>query len=79
MPSPVPALQVEDPANYLCYYLAGMLFEDMRADAQQQLGNDFSAKEFHQVILDCGPTSIKIVQQQMEAYRKACAALDDAA
>ena len=72
-------LQVEDPANYLCYYLAGMLFEDMRADAQQQLGNDFSAKEFHQVILDCGPTSIKIVQQQMEAYLKACAALDDAA
>src|SRR5699024_10442570 len=39
---------VEDPANYLSYYVGYLQFLDLRDQAENSWGNSFTAKEFHQ-------------------------------
>lgn len=43
------------PGAFLPYYIAGGRFADLRAEAEQKLGDDFSLKAFHESILRRGP------------------------
>lgn len=47
-------LIIADPANYLKYYIGYVEFLELKKEAIQLWGNDFSQKRFHQAVLDAG-------------------------
>ncbi len=62
---------LETPANYLQYYLNGLVFDELYQAAAKELGSRFSAVAFHRVILQTGPASLDILQEQIGQYVKA--------
>ena len=56
---------VEDPANYLSYYVGYLQFLDLRDQAENSWGNSFTAKEFHQKILDIGPAPFDVIESYL--------------
>lgn len=63
-------LFLETPTNYLQYYLSGFLFQDLYDKAESELGDKFSAVDFHDVILSTGPASFNILEKQVDKYIK---------
>lgn len=63
-------LNLETPTNYLQYYLTGMAYQDLYDGAKEQLGEHFSPVEFNRVLLETGPASLDILQQQVDSYVK---------
>ncbi len=61
-------LNLETPTNYLQYFINGMLYQDLYDETAQKLGSQFDPVAFHEVLLQTGPTSYAILQQQMDAY-----------
>ena len=53
---------VENPANYLSYFVGCMEIQNMRETAEMQLGNKFDAKEFHRFLLDIGNAPFDVIQ-----------------
>ena len=43
---------VENPTNYLKYYLGFLNFTDLRTTVENKKGTDFQLKDFHQKILE---------------------------
>ena len=56
---------VEEPANYLSYYVGYLQFLDLRDQAENSWGNSFTAKEFHQKILDIGPATFDVIESYL--------------
>lgn len=54
---------IEDPANYLKYCLGSLSIQDLRADAQQRLGNNFDLQSFHKALLEIGPAPFPVIKQ----------------
>lgn len=54
---------VEDPANYLQYYLGCLYFIDLRDSAKEQLGSDFDLQEFHKNVLEIGAAPFPILEK----------------
>lgn len=52
---------IENPGNYLKYYLGCLSFLDLRASLKQEMGADFSLKDFHEAILSTGPCSFPVL------------------
>lgn len=48
-------LIIADPANYLKYYIGYVEFLELKKEAIQEWGENFSQKRFHKAILDAGP------------------------
>ena len=46
------------------------MIEELKEEAQDQLGKKFDEKEFNKVLLDTGNTRFDIVEKQVEAYIK---------
>ena len=61
-------LVVEDPANYLQYYVSYLEFWNLRCMAKESLKDKFTSKDFHKVILDCGPAPFDVLRKQVEEY-----------
>lgn len=61
---------VEEPALYLAYYVGYLEFMELREEAQEALGNNFSLKEFHTFLLKTGPAQFEIIHDRMEAWIK---------
>lgn len=61
-------LVISNPANYLQYYVSYLEFWNLRCKAKQALGSDFDSKEFHRVVLDCGPAPFGVIEQQVDEY-----------
>lgn len=59
---------VQDPANYLSYYVGMMEFQQLRQKAEEALGENFEAMEFHRTVLDVGPAPFAVVEQAVDAY-----------
>lgn len=59
---------VEEPANYLSYFIGYMEFMDLREKAEKKLGSDFSAKDFHEFLLSTGPAPFYIIEDYMEMW-----------
>lgn len=53
---------VENPANYLSYFVGCMEIQNMRRTAEKQLGKAFNAKEFHRFLLDIGSAPFDVIQ-----------------
>lgn len=53
---------IENPANYLSYYVGCMEFMNMRETAEKELGEQFDAKAFHTFLLDIGEAPFDVIQ-----------------
>ncbi len=59
---------VEEPANYLSYFVGYLQFVELRDVAQKELGRHFDAKEFHKFLLETGPAPFYIIENYMEEW-----------
>lgn len=59
---------VETPANYLKYYVNGMKYQDLYDLAKEKLGDQFRSREFHKVLLNTGPSSMSVLEKQVNDY-----------
>lgn len=58
-------LIVADPANYLKYYIGHLEFLELKKYAIEKWGDEFTQERFHKIILQTGPTSFKILREQL--------------
>lgn len=63
-------LVVEEPANYLNYFIGYLEFLDLRRAAEKELGEDFDVKEFHGFLLETGPAPFYIIEGYMDEWMK---------
>lgn len=61
-------LVIDDPANYLQYVIGYIEFAQLRKKAEDTLGDNFNAKEFHTFLLDIGPAPFYIIDSYMEKW-----------
>lgn len=57
----------ETPGNYLKYYLGNLHFQKLKHHHMEQLGSDFSLKDFHEKILQIGPVPFPVLEKYMNA------------
>lgn len=61
-------LVVEDPGNYLQYYVSYLEFWNLRCKAKSELKEKFDIKEFHTVLLDAGPSPFTVLEKLVDDY-----------
>lgn len=61
---------VEEPANYLSYFIGYLEFLNLRDIAEEELGEAFVAKEFHQFLMETGPAPFYVLEAHMENWIK---------
>lgn len=54
---------VEDPANYLSYFIGYREFIELREQAEKLYGDEFTLKEFHDTVLTLGPAPFDILSR----------------
>lgn len=59
---------LEDPGVYLKYGIGYEQFYDLRERAQEELGEEYDDKAFHQAVLDIGPAPFSMVGEAVDAY-----------
>lgn len=59
---------VENPANYLSYFVGAMEIQNMRQKAEKSLGDDFDPTEFHRFILDMGNAPYDVIQPYFTSW-----------
>ena len=57
---------VEEPANYLKYYVGYLEFLDLRDEAENDLGDRFLLKNFHAFVLQTGPAPFEVLKKYMK-------------
>lgn len=58
---------LENPANYLSYYVGYLEIKELREKAKNIWGDGFSQKRFHQFILETGPADFDILAACLES------------
>ena len=58
-------LIIADPANYLKYYIGYLEFLELRKNAVNKWGDNFTQMRFHKAVLDVGPASFDVIQKYM--------------
>lgn len=58
---------VEEPCNYLKYYLGYLEILELRKAAQAKWGDNYSDYAFHCFYLDCGPSDFTSLTERLEA------------
>lgn len=61
---------VENPANYLEYYVGYLEIASMRRTAENTLGDKFSPIEFHRFILNMGPAPFTVIKPYFDQWLK---------
>ena len=56
-------LIIADPANYLKYYIGYLEFQELKKNAVNKWGDNFSQMRFHKAVLDVGPASFDVIQK----------------
>lgn len=59
---------VDNPSNYLEYYVGYLEFSDMREKAEEALGETFDLMEFHRFLLDTGPAPFSVLRKGLERW-----------
>ena len=54
-----------DPANYLKYYIGYVEFLELKKDAIDTWGNEFSQERFHKEVLEAGPVPFELLRKKM--------------
>lgn len=57
---------VEDPANYLKYYMGYLHFLDLREACKKEMREEFDIKKFHKKILEIGPCQFPVLEKYMK-------------
>lgn len=65
---------VSQPGNYLNYYIGYLEILDLKADAQEALGESFNLKNFHTFFLEMGDSPFYIIREYMESWIDSCQA-----
>lgn len=58
---------VEDPANYLKYYLGCLQFFDLQTEVRELSGDSFDLRAFHRKVLAVGPCQFPVLKQSVTA------------
>lgn len=58
----------ESPGQLVAYYLGGSRLLDYRIYTEKQLGDAFSAKDYHSAILNVAPASLTMIEDAVENY-----------
>lgn len=61
---------VEEPAEYLEYYVGFLEFMNLRNEAKEQLGNRFDLKAFHKFLISVGPAPFYLLEDYMQEWIK---------
>ena len=61
-------LVLEDPANYLSYYVGYLNFLKLRENAKERYGDAFSEKAFHEALLRIGPGPFDCIEKYLDSY-----------
>jgi uncharacterized protein (DUF885 family) len=61
-------VMVEEPANYLNYYIGYLEILLLRDEAEKTLGDAFVLKDFHQFLLDMGDCSFRVIDEYFEDW-----------
>lgn len=56
---------VEEPVNYMKYYLGFLEFQDLKIQAQNIWGESYSDYAFHQFVLETGPSDFKSLNEKL--------------
>ncbi len=59
---------IENPGNYLSYYVGYLEFQNMRKTAEAQLGDKFNEKDFHKFLLDIGSAPFDVIQPYFTSW-----------
>lgn len=59
---------IDNPSNYLEYYVGYLEFSDMRKKTEKALGDRFQTKAFHQFLLDIGPAPFTVIRERLEGW-----------
>lgn len=59
------SLIIADPANYLKYYIGYVEFLELKKEAIDTWGKDFTQEKFHKTVLDAGPAPFSILRRKI--------------
>lgn len=59
---------INEPANYLQYYVGYLEITALKEKVQKQLGTDFNLKDFHKSFLTIGPADFKTVEKWIYTF-----------
>ena len=59
---------IENPSNYLSYYVGWLEIQQMREEAEQTLGASFQAKDFHTFLLEIGPAPFPVIRSYFQSW-----------
>ncbi len=60
-------LIIADPGNYLKYYIGYVEFLELKKEAMNAWGDDFTQKRFHKAVLDAGPMPFYLLKDSVLA------------
>ena len=59
-------LILEEPGNYLKYYVGYLKFRQLRSEQEEKLGDRFDPVKFHEAILRIGPAPFSILKENLK-------------
>lgn len=59
---------IENPGNYLEYYVGYLEIIDMRNYAEESMGEKFNLKDFHTFLLDIGPAPFDVIRGYLQSW-----------
>lgn len=65
---PVFEIMVEEPANYLSYFIGYLEFLNLRDIAEESWGENYSLKKFHEAVLSLGPAPFALLEKKIINY-----------
>lgn len=63
---------VSQPCNYLTYYVGYLEILNLKAEAQEALGDSFDLKKFHAFLLEIGDAPFYIIREYMYGWISSC-------
>lgn len=61
-------IMVEEPGNYLSYFIGYMEFLNLRDVAEEAWGETYSLKKFHEAVLSFGPAPFDLLEEAIKSY-----------
>lgn len=58
---------VEEPTNYMKYYLGFLEFQALKEQAKELWGNAYTDKDFHRFVLEAGPSDFQALRNRLYA------------
>ncbi len=68
----ITGLILDNPGNYLKYYVGYLCFLELKEETQAAYGDDYSGKAFHEAILKLGPAPFDLLEEYMGTRYEPC-------